>query len=358
MIVGGKHTSVLHHTQWVEALGALLIGTLAALSALVMGQHCALLLYHKLNPGAFIPYGSPAPEQNKLEGVDVGVSGGADTAEDWAEGEADGLNRRFSTVSSIRKGSLTVVVVDGGQQQQQQQQVAAEQRLQSLSSFSKADGRLFTGSVQLAAVAPQHRPSTHTTSSSSLQQPGATLAQPPPLPTAAAAAAAASEGGVLRSQAPLSPEAKPGSGSESNGGAAAAIPSAVAAAGGATAVADAAVAIGGGGTAVEDEVDEEEPPSRSVSQWVVDGFAVVTILVLTGEASSWPCGWIRVFERVRSSRVLTLMQSYKETLTVLRFGAKQSQDMTCFAELVVAGSIAAQCHCATVACHQPPYYCQ
>ncbi|WIA18835.1 hypothetical protein OEZ85_003514 [Tetradesmus obliquus] len=66
MIVGGKPMQG-GSSQWAEAVAGLIIGCMTSLVSLVTGQHLALYVYHKLNPGAFIPFGSPAPEQLALE---------------------------------------------------------------------------------------------------------------------------------------------------------------------------------------------------------------------------------------------------------------------------------------------------
>eukprot|EP00878_Enallax_costatus_P033913 GHUV01037496.1.p1 GENE.GHUV01037496.1~~GHUV01037496.1.p1 ORF type:complete len:488 (+),score=100.34 GHUV01037496.1:242-1705(+) len=63
MLVGGRPIQTVDGPQWVDGIAGLIVGTLCAMAALVAGQHMALMLYHKLNPGAFIPYSAPVREQ-------------------------------------------------------------------------------------------------------------------------------------------------------------------------------------------------------------------------------------------------------------------------------------------------------
>lgn len=63
MFVGGLPAQAASGPQWVDGIASLIVGTLCAMAALVTGQHAALMLYHKLNPGAFIPYSAPVREQ-------------------------------------------------------------------------------------------------------------------------------------------------------------------------------------------------------------------------------------------------------------------------------------------------------
>jgi hypothetical protein len=303
MIVGGAHTTILHHTQWLEALGGLLVGTLAALAALVVGQHCALLLYHKLNPGAFIPYGSPAPEQNKLEGLDQGIdehAGEGLAGEEWGQ-EPDDLGRQeLRTVSSITRGSMTVVVVDGGQEQQQQQW-AAGQRLHSLTSFSHQQQQPCHTEQRLHSLTsfnqqqrkPKQEKQQQQQDGTGVQmpegQPGMSssippqqelqLAQtgtPPAATTAAAAAAAAADG--------LQPQLEQHQ-ANAAGPAAAAVGQA-----------GAVTARSAGDDVSESKYEEvmeeeEEAPSRSLQHMLVDGFAALSIAILSGGP-----GWARVGE--------------------------------------------------------------
>jgi hypothetical protein len=308
MIVGGTHTTVLHHTQWLEALGGLAVGTLAALSALVVGQHCAMLLYHKLNPGAFIPYGSPAPEQNKLEGLDQGLdeqAGEGLAGGEWGEEPEELARQQLRTVSSITRGTMTVVVVDGGHEQQQQQQWGAGQRLHSLSSFSQQQQQQCHTGQRLHSLTSfsqqqqlQHK---HKQQQQQHQQPqqlngtGAQLSKQQPrtsssseqsqqeLQLAQTGTTAAAAADALLPQ----PEQQQGKAAAATPGTlnAAAVVQANSASGGLIGCsADNVVPVSKEAPQVEEEVieEEEEAPSRSWQHKVVDGFAALSIVVLSG----------------------------------------------------------------------------
>jgi fluoride ion exporter CrcB/FEX len=268
MLVGGLPGSTLQHSQWVEALGGLLVGTLAAVAALVMGQHMALLAYHKLNPGAFIPFGSPAPEQRKLEEDSRQPAAAAEEeqATGWGSGslQEQQQQRRLSSsssmgglslgrlrmVSTTQEGRATVVVVQecSGKQeaavrhpshlQQQGQGHTAGADPQSLSSLKQQPPR---GSLELAELQQQQQQ----------QQDGSS----PGLYVSSAAALAHQH-------------------SQPDG--------------------DLLIPV----TRVS-EVDEVAEPTTSPSQLLADGFAVVTIVVLTsarnlpGISQSLPaCTWL------------------------------------------------------------------
>lgn len=110
MFVGGSPVKTAYGAQWVDAVAGLVIGTFCAMAALVIGQHMALLIYHKLNPGAFIPYSAPVKEQvvrniSKAE-ADVGKPTEQQPEEELIIEEQDfaaGPVRRFnsSTASSL-----------------------------------------------------------------------------------------------------------------------------------------------------------------------------------------------------------------------------------------------------------------
>jgi fluoride ion exporter CrcB/FEX len=108
MIVGGKPMPL--GTQWVEAIAGLMIGIFCAMEALMMGQNMALLLYHKLNPSAFVPYGSPAPEQLRLE--DDSVIALQQQYSSRSQLRVSSELRRTNTVSSVREGNTTTVYID------------------------------------------------------------------------------------------------------------------------------------------------------------------------------------------------------------------------------------------------------
>lgn len=119
MAVGGSH--VMLGAQPVEAAAGLVLGVLAAMSSLVAGQHAALAAYHRLNPKATIPYGSPAPEQLALEFT------AEDAAAAYLQDQADAAGSRapsvvqpgslksLRTVSTVRQGSTTLVLVEPAQ---------------------------------------------------------------------------------------------------------------------------------------------------------------------------------------------------------------------------------------------------
>ncbi|KAF8064606.1 HEBP2 [Scenedesmus sp. PABB004] len=116
MIVGGPGAGDVND-GWVAALCGLLIGLLCSLASLVAGQHAALLIYHRLNPGAFIPYGSPAPEQAALEASAKPPPPPPPPPPELRAGSAgSAVGRRVSTVSSTREGRTTfvTVAVEGG----------------------------------------------------------------------------------------------------------------------------------------------------------------------------------------------------------------------------------------------------
>jgi fluoride ion exporter CrcB/FEX len=112
-------------SQWVEAVAGLIVGCMVSLASLVVGQHLALYIYHKLNPGAFIPYGSPAPEQAALEEdeEELDVKGVQQQQQQQGRQRSSAELGRMSggsvrgravvrTVSAHRQGSATLVMVE------------------------------------------------------------------------------------------------------------------------------------------------------------------------------------------------------------------------------------------------------
>ncbi|KAF6257107.1 hypothetical protein COO60DRAFT_40644 [Scenedesmus sp. NREL 46B-D3] len=127
MMVGGR--PMPGGSQWPEAAAGLIVGCMVSLASLVAGQHLALYVYHKLNPGAFIPYGSPAPEQLALEEEhgDKAQQQQQHSSEALGRvsGEGPGGRAVLRTVSSIERGSATLVMIEADNSQLYQAAAAA-----------------------------------------------------------------------------------------------------------------------------------------------------------------------------------------------------------------------------------------
>jgi fluoride ion exporter CrcB/FEX len=162
---------------------------MTSLASLVAGQHLALYIYHKLNPGAFIPYGSPAAEQLKLE--DDEDSKALQQQQLQQRQSSDGGLGRVSgegllgrpvmrTVSSIRRGSATLVMVEADNEPSYHTVDAAAPGSSRVACYSSSSGTAAGVLMELGlrqqgalpfAVASQEPQQRQASGSSSMQMP-------------------------------------------------------------------------------------------------------------------------------------------------------------------------------------------